>query len=83
MAYSGKHDEFCSANARGELPSQERLGLDFVGIPYDDGGWDIDIPNDVADIERHAGLRPCCLGRRRPAQRIVDHMLPQFGRKLS
>src|SRR5258705_182495 len=33
MAHSGKHDEFCSANARGELPSQERLGLDFVGIP--------------------------------------------------
>src|SRR6266853_3357855 len=82
MAHAGEHDEFYSADTTGQLSPQEWLGLDFVGIPDDDGSRDIDVPDDLGDVQRHASLRPCGLGRWSPAQRIVDHLLPECWRKL-
>lgn len=82
MPHAGEHDEFCSADTTGQLSPQEWLGLDFVGIPDDDGGRDIDVLDDLGDVQRHASLCPCGFGRRSPAQRIVDHLLPECWRKL-
>src|ERR1700758_4740108 len=82
MADARQDDELDPGNAGLELASQQGLRLHPVSIADNDRGGHIDFSDKVADVERHAFLRPSVLGSRRPAESIVDNLLSEIRREL-
>jgi len=71
MTDARQDDEFGSANATRELASQPRFVLHLVDVSDNNGGRDVDVANQIADVERHTLLEPSTFCGERASQGVV------------